>query len=209
MRIKDILTEHSRIDRQVYRALEEKGYKFLGAGVDQAAFVEPGTGHILKIFGTQEQGNTGGFSPDQQMFFKWYAFCEANKKNPFLPRFYGHESFVWKDSRSGQDHRYLQIRTERLERLGGIPYHLNYFTDLLEKNLTFANALKIFEKDHAGHAEEVRDYVGENRYQLLMKTIYNVDKIAKTNGWGSDIVGSGNIRQRSDGTPVINDPWVV
>ena len=102
----EVLDEFSYTDHQIKRILQKKGYKFLGAGVDQSAYIEPSTGYVLKIFGSQE--GSKGFSPDHKMFFKWAKFCMKHQDNPFLPRFYGYESFKFEGD------MYLQIRTEQL-----------------------------------------------------------------------------------------------
>jgi hypothetical protein len=96
MRASD-LQEYSKTSNKVDKILKAKGYKRLGAGVDQTAYLEPGTGYVLKVFGTQ-----GGesFSADQKMFFAWAKYCMKNTDNPFLPRFAGYESFVLDGDRS-------------------------------------------------------------------------------------------------------------
>ena len=87
------------IDRKIKEILVNKGYKFLGAGVDQAAYLEPGSGQVLKIFGTQSaNGLTSSgkpqFTKGQRMFFFWAKYCMDRQNNPFLPKFYGFESYV-------------------------------------------------------------------------------------------------------------------
>lgn len=82
---KQVLDEFSTMDNDIYKALAAKGYSWLGKGVDQEAYLEPGGKTVLKIFGTQ--GNQGKLSADQKMFAEWADFCQKNSDNPFLPKF--------------------------------------------------------------------------------------------------------------------------
>ena len=47
----------------------------------------------------------------------------------------------------------------------------------------------------------------DNMY-LLADTMANLYKIGRSKGWIWDL-HYGNIMLRADGTPVINDPWVI
>ena len=140
------LTEWSTTDKKIERILKSKGYKKLGAGVDQTAYLEPGTGFVLKIFGTQ-----GGkkFSRDHQMFFVWAQFCMKNSQNPFLPRFDDYESFVLDGD------RYLQIRQEILQKTPhGIA--LEIMADAAEEDVRNLNGVYDFidQYGYAGHAQK-------------------------------------------------------
>ena len=96
-----ILDEYSDTDPAIVDHLIDKGYKQIGQGVDQTAFLEPGTGLVLKIFGTQnnvarapnDENPKPTFSKDQMMFFRWAKYCNNHRSNPFLPKFSGFESF--------------------------------------------------------------------------------------------------------------------
>jgi len=78
------LEEFSTTDKGIRSELEAKGYQFLGKGVDQTAYLEPSTGLVLKVFGTQ--GNRQNFSADQKMFFAWYDYCSKHSDNPFVAK---------------------------------------------------------------------------------------------------------------------------
>ena len=112
-----VLDEFSTMARGIRKALEKKGYRALGAGVDQEAYLEPNGQTVLKIFGTQ--GNTKKLSADQKMFAKWADFCQRNSDNPFLPKFSGWETFDYKGE------LYLQIRTEFLKPSGELGYAIS------------------------------------------------------------------------------------
>src|SRR5258708_2521701 len=101
----EIINEETTIDDGITKRLKELGYKFLGNGVDQQAWLEPSTGYVLKIFGTSSDGT---FSTSQKMFYRWAKFCEKNKDNEFLPKFYGIETFVFNND------NYIQFRQEKL-----------------------------------------------------------------------------------------------
>jgi len=199
------LEEFSTLDKGIRSALEAKGYQYLGQGVDQTAYLEPSTGLVLKVFGTQ--GKTD-FSPDQKMFFTWYEYCEQNKTNPFLPRFYGHDSFMWNNN------RYLMIRTEPLKKTQGpIRFALddlgrlirNWFTQF--KNLTVKGFMNSMQRNYPKEYALLEKKLGVEGMTLIVTTLDELWKLGKSRGYHWDMHG-GNFMQRSDGTPVINDPWV-
>jgi hypothetical protein len=182
-----VLDEYSDHDSGIKKALEKKGYKFLGVGIDQMAYLEPSTGYVLKIFGTR-----GGkdFSQDQKMFFKFAKFCMEHQDNPFLPRFYGYESFEFKGN------TYLQIRTEQLFKNKKLQQAVTNVSSAYwlisdrEKNIVM-NAVKT-----------------PARYELLKSTLEKLYAKGTDNNYQWDL-RPDNIMVRKDGTPVINDPWVV
>lgn len=83
MRFRDFLTEWSNMSKGIRQEMESKGYKFLGAGVDQAAYLEPKTGKVLKIFGAQDEdyADDNGFTRDHLMFKHWADYCAKRKGN--------------------------------------------------------------------------------------------------------------------------------
>ena len=200
------LEEFSTTDKGIRSALEAKGYQFLGKGVDQTAYLEPGTGLVLKVFGTQ--GNRRDFSPDQKMFFTWYDYCTNHSDNPFLPRFYGHDSFMWNNN------RYLMIRTEPLKKTQGpIRFALddlghkirNWFTQY--KNLTVKGFINSFQRNYPREYAILEKKLGVEGMPLMVSTLDELWKLGQSQGYHWDMHG-GNFMQRSDGTPIINDPWV-
>ena len=200
------LEEFSTTDKGIRSALEAKGYQYLGKGVDQTAYLEPGTGHVLKVFGTQ--GNRRDFSPDQKMFFTWYDYCSKHSDNPFLPRFYGHDSFMWNNN------RYLMIRTEPLKKTQGpIRFALddlghkirNWFTQY--KNLTVKGFINSFQRNYPREYGLLEKKLGVEGMLQMVTTLDELWKLAKSQGYHWDMHG-GNFMQRSNGTPIINDPWV-
>ena len=216
MKIHQILDEYSVIDPGIIAALKEKGYKYINKGVDQAAFLEPGTGDVLKIFGTGYDADVqtdGGkqkpnFSSDQKMFFKWAKYCNQVKNNPFLPKFGGFESFYWGNK------VYLQIRQERLRELprdiGLILAQMSYSA---ESGSSYERMKKSFDVHENWYSlrvpfERFKAKLGESGLKLLYKTIVRLTKMGERNDWSNDL-HRGNFMMRRDGTPVIVDPWTV
>ena len=105
MKPTEILTEWSEIDHGIKTFLTNKGYRFLGDGADQAAFLQPDGQWVLKVFGTQNYAHAPDtpwgekdkptFSRDHMMFFYWVKYCQSHSDNKFLPKFGGFESFYW------------------------------------------------------------------------------------------------------------------
>jgi hypothetical protein len=205
MRSHEFLDEYSETDQSVINALKKKGYKYLGQGVDQTAFMEPGTGHVLKIFGT---GETAQFSQDHKMFFRWYKFCEKNQSNPFLPRFYGHESFFWHPWDDDEKHRYLMIRTEPLKDSGSVGTVLSgMVSDVIDYDSIKTTLRHVQETNPNTYAKLIKQFGVEGITQFL-KTARKLEAIGDRAGYAWDL-HDGNIMMRANGTPVINDPWVL
>ena len=195
-----VLDEFSTMARGIRKALEKKGYRALGAGVDQEAYLEPNGQTVLKIFGTQ--GNTKKLSADQKMFAKWAEFCQRNSDNPFLPKFSGWETFNYKGE------LYLQIRTEFLRpsgRLGEAISKLGYALDYgVADYYTIAT-----KPGTAGSYKIVSNAVGEKNVPLLLNTLLElIYKTHQKETYNWDLHG-GNIMLRPNGQPVLNDPYVL
>ena len=198
------LTEYSTTDKKIERILAKKGYKKLGAGVDQTAYLEPGTGLVLKVFGTQ-----GGesFSADHKMFFAWAKYCMKNSSNPFLPHFGGYDSFVLDGD------RYLQIRQEPLKPLGVVGHVLELLATAIEEDgiQTLEEAeefVKDFNKRYVPALEKLKQQLGSGGLDLMFSTILRLYLVGKKNSWNFDL-HAGNFMRRADGTPVIVDPWAL
>lgn len=203
MRASD-LTEYSYTDKKIEKILTKKGYKKLGAGVDQTAYLEPGTGFVLKIFGTQ-RGDA--FSADQEMFFDWAKYCMKNKNNPFLPKFGGYESFVLDGD------RYLQIRQEALKSSGVTGRVLAIMAVAIEEEgaQDLGEVEDVIDELYDEYANAYQKFIkqlGPKATQKLFNTMMDLYKISLNNGWMFDL-HSGNFMLRNDGTPVIVDPWAL
>jgi hypothetical protein len=203
----------------VRKELAKQGYKYLGSGIDKQAYLEPGTGQILVIFG-YGRWSKGKFSPDQLTFVNWAKYCQQNSNNPHLPRFSGWESFDF----NGQ--RYLQIRMEPLREL---PQNLKDIVSWLEDYIDErgkidskkvakrigAQGVEEFDYDEGDFyqkkvkAKKIIEYLGGAQAAAgLMKTVQIAKRMANKEGVNLDLHG-GNYMQRGDGTIVVNDPFVT
>lgn len=188
--------------------LRKQGYKLLGQGVDQMAFADPNhPDQVLKIFGYQHNK----LSSDQKMLYTWAKFCQENSNNPYLPKFYGIETFIFKGK------HYLQFRQEKLYKnrkfneetiqsiVGAVDEHRSFkkWMKTIRQLATYRNygpykQLAPMFKD----TEQIKQLKG------FYDTVKALDKIADKKDWTFDL-HEGNIMMRSDTTPVISDPWVI
>lgn len=199
--IKEATIPRSQFAPGIREYLEDRGYKFLGKGVDQMAFLEPDSGWVLKIFGA---GKDGRPNPSHKMFFVWAQFCMAKPDNPFLPRFAGYEAFKWEGA------LYLQIRQERLWEnfarafaVANITYRVE---ELADDDATDDEILKTVRSTRSKYSK--LNYLDARSFDLLVKTITTLYRMGQKNRWFWDL-HEGNVLFRADGTPVLVDPWVL
>ena len=216
MRAAEITNEWSNTNPGIRNALEKKGYQYLGAGLDQTAYLEPSTGQVLKIFGADDEGRTQ--NPGHKMFETWVAYCQANAGNPFLPKFSG-----WKKFEFGGE-TYLQIRMERLDKF---PYRweegLEVLSIAVDAGIPLETIFGYVGNDSNGpHGQgnlrvvtlrieminELVLHLGEEGMTQLYNTMKELHDIGRRSGWHWDL-HYGNFMIRNDGTPVIVDPWVA
>lgn len=209
MRAIEFLPE-AQMSPKIKNILTQKGYKFLGHGQDQDAYLAP-DGTILKIFG-YERGSRG-LSEGQQSFVDYANFCMKNPNNPFLPQFGGWNQFVFE----GQ--KYLQIKCERLfdfakAKAGDIAEQLEELVDKVEaygaqkgfEKFLYWNYDKGFGNEPTAVGSLVTLLGGEKEVKLLCKTIDQLIKLGDQKGYGIDLHG-GNFMLGGDGEIVINDPF--
>jgi len=204
--IEEIVSEYSEIHDDIRSVLEKKGYKFLGKGADQAAFLEPGTGQVLKIFGTSRQTGGGGVtrtSDSQKMFEVFEHYCKQHSGNPFLPKFSGFKRFVF------DNHTYYQIRQEKLS-----DSDRDFRMDLW----TLTSMITTFQGDSADHV--IKNFVNEDpdtcyaisnrlgaaNFKLLVATVLDLYNIGEKNGYRLDLHDENYMMRGKN--PVIVDPWV-
>jgi hypothetical protein len=195
-----VLDEFSTMHRGIRKELEKKGYRALGAGVDQEAYLEPNGQTVLKIFGTQ--GNKKKLSADQKMFAEWADFCQRNSDNPFLPKFSGWETFNYNGK------LYLQIRTEFLKPSRELGWDISQLGRALDNGVADYYTLQTnLVTDRA--YKRVAKAVGEQNVPLLLNTLLElIHKTKQKRKYNWDLHG-GNIMMRSNGQPVLNDPYVL
>jgi len=200
----------------VRQVLDKKGYELLGDGIDKEAYLEPGTGQVLVIFGYGAGKNK--FSKDQMMFVNWAKYCQQNQSNPHLPRFSGWESFDYKGK------RYLQIRMEPLQEVSELVKDIVWWlasyvkaqgkidSNKIAKQIGKQGVADYDEEDFSRKkvkAKKIIEYLGgPDAAAGLMKTVQIAKKMSKKQGYSLDLHG-GNYMQRADGTVVVNDPFVL
>jgi len=195
----------------IRKALMDKGYKYLGGGIDKQAYLEPG-GQVLIVFGYRK--GVEDFSPDQRMFINWINYCNKNKDNPHLPRFSGFESFKF------QGKNYIQARMEVLRELPDeVGYLVGNIDEAVQKlrknNYDTAFDTLINYAQHSSYEDEKPYYYEiENSIELLggpeaaknlLKTVKTVQQFTRRHNYIIDL-HRGNYLQRPDGTIVVNDP---
>ena len=211
MRARDFLIEDGTIDPGIRKYLNKRGYRYLGRGIDQEAYLEPGTGHILKIFGT-DCGDQ--LSEDQQMFMEFADLCRKNANNPHLPRIYGVETFIWPTQMYDDEKEqciYLQIRMEALKPITiyadeNNDYEIMSLMALMvEEGYTLQDFLERYTE---GSSEELlKDPAFLKTMNGMWTTLSMLYSVGRRKGYGWDAAEENNIMQRSDGTPVVVDPW--
>ena len=206
------LDEYGSVHNNIRRDLEQKGYKYISSGIDKNVFREPGTGEIYIVFGYRP--GIKGFSPDQLMFRDWIKYCNQHQDNPHLPRFSGLESFKYRGE------TYLQSRMEPLQEVPEKVRHLlGYLEDVAFSGPNMMQAIRNLNQESYYSDEEnehvmyqVRQIVeylgGPQAAYSLMRTVQAVMQFGKQHGFRIDL-HSGNYMQRSDGTIVVNDPFVM
>lgn len=213
---KQFLNEQSYTPKTLNDYLKSLGYTRLGAGLDQTAWLDPSKNHILKIFGTARKGTeeykSGSHTEDHMMFKMWAEYCNSHRGNKFLPKFYGWEAFEWDDK------KFLQIKMEKLGKLPkdvGLALQdvMSYFA--IESDSLRRKKNKIFMRGDIGkhHGRDANEglnklaiLLGEQDFNLLYDTIAEIGDMGRKHGYGIDL-HMGNFMYRSDGTPVIVDPF--
>lgn len=198
----------------VRKALMDKGYKYLGSGIDKQAYLEPSTGQALIIFGYRK--GIKDFSPDQRMFINWINYCRANENNTALPRFSGFESFEFRGK------NYIQARMEPLRELPMqikdiVGYIENVADDVGNGDIDYALQVLADEGYYDDKTDEYIPYKiekllellgGKEKAQNLLNTVYDVAVFGTNQKYNLDL-HSGNYMQRPNGDIVVNDPFVV
>ena len=216
MRAEEFLSE-AYSDPSITNILKKKGYKKLGDGADQTAYLAP-DGMILKIFGTDSNSKTGSIQlTNAQKTFKAFAdYCKQHPNNPFLPNFTDWNIFHYKDK------PYLQIKMERLFPFTKGASGINDILESLAEKAEITNSPKEKERfintyiqgDSWAHHEYMEGafkkligLIGQDGFDLLWNTIYDLGKVADKIGLGNLDLHGGNFMLGEDGQIVISDPF--
>lgn len=215
MKVNEFLIENQKdnLPRGIQAHLKKAGYQQLGAGQDMVAYLEPGTSLVLKIFGsnTASDATSPKLTFPQRTFKSFADYCLKNKSNPFLPQFFGWETFAW------EDYLYLQIRMERLFQSNGtedILYICELLANLVEEQrdvMAFIDAIIEGYDDAYGEETEIAVHklitlLGPTGLTQFIKTLTELSNIARANNYTFDL-HAGNFMFGSDGHIVISDPF--
>lgn len=175
--------------------LTSKGYRYLGKGVYQEAYLAP-DGTVLKIYKSDERNK---FSKAQMSFIDFAEFCKKNPNNPFLPYFFGWETFKWREN------LYLQIKSERLFPINKIDGQLiSLLVIPILNGIKPENIKYVIDIDNIGYLIDLLG--GLRKSRLFYRTVRNINNIAKEKGYKLDL-HYNNFMYGSDGQVVINDPF--
>ncbi len=209
MRAQEFIVE-AKMDSGIDAALRQKGYRKLGKGIDQNAYLEPGTGMIMKIFRSSRSGGSNQITPGQKTFKAFADYCLANPDNEFLPNFTGWETFNF------NGYIYLQIRMERLFK---VDTDWGNFLEEIASNARFSNLpgkkdqfIREAVNDDSMYDEtsrsEMLSMLGSDGFNQLWDTIFELANMADRGGFKIDL-HSGNFMLGSDGHVVISDPFFI
>lgn len=209
MRACDIIVEKSDVKQDVRDLYTNKGYKLLGTGGDQIAFLAP-DGTVLKIFGTSTGSGPKNFSKSQQSFIDFATYSANNKNNRYLPNFLGWRKFNYP---RGSNNWYLEIKMERLFPFSdqNLAIALSDLADAIERYKEGGPKYFLHFVDH-GSAKEVTAkqqlliHLGKKGFSDLSKALIDLAKIAKAKHYIFDLTEK-NFMLSSEGDFVISDPF--
>ena len=212
MKVNEVLNEAYTSDK-IREILQKKGYKFLGKGVDQTAYLAP-DGMILKIFGTSQFAPKGSLNlTKSQKTFKAYAdYCLAHQDNEFLPQFSDWNVFQF------EGRPYLQIKMERLFPFKKGAEGWNDILERLADHAAYSKTPKAKEQFikkyvnntggfYADKGKELFIHLGDEGFNKLWDTIYDLRQVSRRIGLSNLDLHSGNFMLGSDGEIVISDPF--
>ena len=202
--------------KAIANQLKAAGYSNVGTGADSTVWAKDDS-HIIKILMPEDLGTKA-----EQVFRKFYKFAMSHQDLECMPRF----NEVNTIDINGKD--YTQIEMERLapiEKGTFMEGVIWFFSD-------FCQARESWDKvDHAMglsdtwewypyakssksianvYIRQWQDLVYDKKSYSMYRQLYNVMKLLYTTGtinkFGWDL-HTANVMQRSNGQPVIIDPW--
>jgi hypothetical protein len=180
--------EYQRHLKLINAHMKKMGYQKLGGGADAQVYAKT-EDQVIKILIPSDATNV---STAEIAFVEFYKFCQANQRNPHLPKFFKIQGQDYTDFYIDGE-RFIQIAQERLTEIPAPSKYDDMLFDMINS----------VEND----APLERSYPG---YELLYKTLQSVSKLGKILGFDSDFIKTDddfNIMLRGQ-TLVITDPWV-
>jgi len=172
--------DHARHVKLLNAHMQKLGYENIGAGTDAQVFAKE-TGPVKKIL----MPESGDISTAENSFLAFYNYCQANARNPHLPKFHQIQDNIELDGE-----RFRQITMERLEEVDP------EYEDMLVSMTDGIEEGKPLDPQY-------RPYI--KFYQTLKSVMLTGRKL----GFENDIITfqSCNVMQRGN-TLVIMDPWM-
>jgi hypothetical protein len=207
----EVATKNSN---EIWRQLKAAGYQYVGSGADATVFAKDDS-HVIKILMPEDAG-----SKAEQVFRKFYEFSMAHQGLACLPRF----NEVNTIDINGKD--YTQIEMEKLSSLEensfiqGLIWLLSDYTssntawDKIEEELSMPGSWATFSPQYANAFaktwQSLRENPASKKTYSMYKQLYTVMQLLFSTGninkFGWDL-HTANVMQRSNGQPVIIDPW--
>jgi len=172
--------DHARHVKLLNAHMQKLGYENIGAGTDAQVFAKE-TGPVKKIL----MPESGDISTAENSFLAFYNYCQANARNPHLPKFHQIQDNIELDGE-----RFRQITMERLEEVDP------EYEDMLVSMTDGIEDGTPLDPQYQPHIKF---------YQTLKSVMLTGRKL----GFENDIITfqSCNIMQRGN-TLVIMDPWM-
>jgi len=225
MKTKEIISE-VKLPATLRSILYNKGYKFLGAGVEHSVWQGPDN-YVYKILPprfikeeTAKELHFGSLSPEdlymtasQRCFISWVEYCQQHQSNNFLPFFDDWQPFTHKFIRDDKTYYYMYIQC-RTERLFQLSLEWSRALQELAHDITVGKLPKDRLYDRLKYdlydqrVYEVISHMGAKETGIFYDTIVEIEQIAKTNSYRLDLHGD-NFMLGSDGHIVINDPFFI
>jgi hypothetical protein len=192
------------------------GFKFLGSGVEKAAYVDSSSTKIILY-----KNNPASFST----FTRWIDFCKQHKNNPHLPNIkLDHPLKI--GGEDGTKHVFQVATIERLfsidsSSIVSIGFALTEIADLCETSRALSSGKNKPRDELIAEIKSSLEKFGSNdefendAHSLLLLSVEDIDSLI---GTIIDIIDfspsnsildlhPGNFMLGEDGTIVITDPW--
>jgi len=234
-RFAQFLYEKSYISPELDAHMEQQGFRLLGKGADQRAYINDANNEVIKVFGNALKGKgRAQLSPGQLALKTWEEYCTRNSSNPFLPKIWGYQTYVYDNVIYAQVHTELLHPTPRPLRncLGRFlsvyeqPYFKRNFPTLVSDFFAIdpADDMKVHTTAKAPYVSYLhasmsmadiktlrglRQTLGEGKWKLFMSTVDDLIAFAKTLPNGTSDLNGSNVMQRANGQLVFMDPWLI
>ena len=176
------------VSQRIVDYFVERGYKFLGEGREQMAFLSP-RNTVVKILGQ-------GDPERQQMVKRYVGFFLQHQNNPYYPKIYNTNEFE-----IGPE-TYFIYEMEYLEYVANEEEVLEYLEDLMKAAARGRHAVQAYQQNRPRPAE-----LPEDEIEGLLKATFELED-SPIGGYAPlDLSMIENLRRRPGGNIVIMDPY--